>query len=120
MECGCDPGYRLAEDDKSCLDIDECAVEDICGAGRGDCVNTGGGYTCTCHPGYSLSYSGDTCQDVDECHKNPCGAGECINSDGGYECFCQSGFAFDGESCFDLDEVKLLLFVWQVWVVTKS
>ena len=101
-ECGCEPGYRLASDGRSCADIDECEVPDICGAGAGDCLNTRGSYTCHCHPGYEDS--GQTCVDTDECRDNPCGHGECLNSPGGYECFCQPGYSFDGAECFDLDE----------------
>ena len=101
-ECGCDLGYRLASDGRSCADIDECEVPDICGAGAGDCLNTGGSYSCHCHPGYEES--GQTCVDTDECRDNPCGHGECLNSPGGYECFCQPGYSFDGAECFDLDE----------------
>ena len=101
-ECGCEPGYRLASDGRSCADIDECEIPDICGAGAGDCLNTGGSYTCHCHPGYEDN--GQTCEDSDECRDNPCGHGECINSPGGYECFCQPGYSFDGSECFDLDE----------------
>ena len=92
------------------MDIDECAMTDICGSG--DCVNSAGSYTCQCHIGYTLSETGDTCVDVDECQEKPCGnVGECINSPGGFECFCQPGYVFDGESCFDLDEVMTGHFI---------
>ena len=62
MECGCRAGFRLQEDGRTCLDVDECEVEDICG--HGDCLNLEGSYTCSCHKGYSGQH---LCQDIDEC-----------------------------------------------------
>ena len=62
VECGCQAGFRLQEDARTCLDVDECEVEDICG--HGDCVNLQGSYTCSCHQGYSGQH---LCQDIDEC-----------------------------------------------------
>ena len=106
MECGCETGFRLASNNRSCLDIDECVLDNICGSG--DCINTEGSYDCHCHEGFTVSERGDTCEDINECSGAPCGHGQCVNSDGGYECFCQSGYAFDGETCFDLDEVILI------------
>ena len=62
MECGCRAGFRLQQDGRTCLDVDECEVEDICG--HGDCLNLEGSYTCSCHKGYSGQH---LCQDIDEC-----------------------------------------------------
>ena len=93
----------MADDNRSCIDIDECAVDNICG--NGDCINNQGSYSCLCHEGYQTSQHGDNCEDINECIDKPCGRGECVNSPGTYECFCQPGYAFDGLSCFDLDEV---------------
>ena len=67
VECGCRAGFRLQEDGRTCLDVDECQVEDICG--HGDCVNLQGSYTCTCHLGYSGQH---LCQDINECEVSPC------------------------------------------------
>ena len=107
MECGCRAGFRLQEDNRTCLDVDECLVTDICGPG--DCSNLQGSYTCSCNIGYSGT---SLCEDINECQAevSPCGeVGECVNTPGSYECFCQPGYAFDGVTCFDLDEVKLCI-----------
>ncbi len=41
----------------TCVDVNECAAGNPCGAGLGTCTNValGGGYTCTCAPGYVSS-----------------------------------------------------------------
>ena len=62
VECGCRAGFRLQEDGRTCSDVNECEVEDICG--HGDCVNLQGSYTCSCHQGYSGQH---LCQDINEC-----------------------------------------------------
>uniref|UniRef100_A0A3Q2DZR2 Complement component C1q receptor-like n=1 Tax=Cyprinodon variegatus TaxID=28743 RepID=A0A3Q2DZR2_CYPVA len=55
-------GFRLAENQHNCSDIDECVSQACEGHG---CVNTRGGYHCVCEQGYELSQG--RCVDVDEC-----------------------------------------------------
>ncbi|XP_027657493.2 very low-density lipoprotein receptor-like [Falco cherrug] len=59
--CWCDPGYRLAEDGLSCVDIDEC-VERGDGACSQTCLNAPGSYSCACLPGYLLEPDGRVCK----------------------------------------------------------
>lgn len=57
--CYCNAGYELEADNKSCKDIDECALQlDRCSQ---RCTNTDGNYTCSCVEGYTL-------QDMTKCH----------------------------------------------------
>ncbi|NXT96060.1 VLDLR protein, partial [Anhinga rufa] len=59
--CWCYPGYRLAEDGLSCMDIDEC-MEQGEGACSQTCINAPGSYTCGCVPGYLLEPDGRVCK----------------------------------------------------------
>ncbi|NXE18626.1 LRP2 protein, partial [Ardeotis kori] len=59
--CWCDPGYRLAEDGLSCVDIDECAEQGE-GACSQTCLNAPGSYSCDCLPGYLLEPDGQDCK----------------------------------------------------------
>ena len=43
--CGCNDGFQLAADKKTCLDKDECVWKDTCGPDE-DCINTVGGKMC--------------------------------------------------------------------------
>ncbi|XP_064305963.1 low-density lipoprotein receptor-related protein 2-like isoform X1 [Phalacrocorax carbo] len=59
--CWCYPGYRLAEDGLSCMDIDECTEQGE-GACSQTCINAPGSYTCGCVPGYLLEPDGRVCK----------------------------------------------------------
>ncbi|XP_032916716.1 low-density lipoprotein receptor-related protein 2-like isoform X3 [Catharus ustulatus] len=59
--CWCGPGYRLAEDGLSCMDIDEC-MEWGKGACSQRCLNAPGSYSCGCLPGYMLEPNGHVCK----------------------------------------------------------
>ncbi|NXL72262.1 LRP2 protein, partial [Leptocoma aspasia] len=59
--CWCDPGYQLAEDGLSCMDIDEC-TEWGKGACSQTCLNAPGSYSCGCLPGYLLEPDGHVCK----------------------------------------------------------
>ncbi|KAF2365201.1 EGF-like calcium-binding domain [Trinorchestia longiramus] len=48
--CSCRRGYRLARDQKSCQDVNECLEEDPC---EQLCINTPGSYRCSCVSGYT-------------------------------------------------------------------
>ncbi|NXM33720.1 LRP2 protein, partial [Oxyruncus cristatus] len=59
--CWCGPGYRLAENGLSCMDIDEC-MERGEGACSQTCLNAPGSYSCGCLPGYLLEPDGHVCK----------------------------------------------------------
>jgi hypothetical protein len=56
--CGCNEGYRLDTDGKSCIDINECENM-ICSQ---LCENTKGSYKCLCYEGYILRSDGISCK----------------------------------------------------------
>ncbi|XP_037718730.1 very low-density lipoprotein receptor-like isoform X2 [Drosophila subpulchrella] len=47
--CVCHDGYKLAEDQRTCVDIDECETPGICSQ---VCVNEIGAFKCECEAGY--------------------------------------------------------------------
>lgn len=49
--CYCPPGRTLANDNKTCTDLDECAEWGHCDQ---LCANTDGSYMCSCASGYAL------------------------------------------------------------------
>eukprot|EP00095_Tigriopus_kingsejongensis_P010187 maker-scaffold105_size367834-snap-gene-2.37 protein:Tk10187 transcript:maker-scaffold105_size367834-snap-gene-2.37-mRNA-1 annotation:"hypothetical protein DAPPUDRAFT_303147" len=95
--CMCPSGFKLDEDWKTCVDVDECAtmstVRKSCPNG---CENTIGSFKCVevsemesvetqtlCNPGYAFD---DTLNESE------------------YTCDCVLGFRFDGQTCVDVDE----------------
>lgn len=93
--CECKDGFKkqIGNDDKICVDIDECS--EMAGLCSQRCVNYWGSYRCACETGFRLSDNNRTCEDIDECevHKsyNLC-LGLCQNTHGSYECACPSGY----------------------------
>ncbi|XP_018619430.1 low-density lipoprotein receptor-related protein 4 [Scleropages formosus] len=59
VQCTCHTGYRLAEDGRSCDDVDECAEEGYCSQG---CTNAEGGFQCWCVQGYELRPDKRSCK----------------------------------------------------------
>uniref|UniRef100_A0A6P4FDT0 Low-density lipoprotein receptor isoform X2 n=1 Tax=Drosophila rhopaloa TaxID=1041015 RepID=A0A6P4FDT0_DRORH len=47
--CECKEGYKLAADNRTCMDIDECETPGVCSQG---CVNEIGAFKCECEEGY--------------------------------------------------------------------
>lgn len=110
--CDCNEGFRkLKDDDKSCLDVDEC--REIQGLCHQRCINFFGSYRCACDAGFKLNENNRTCDDVNECevHKsyNLC-IGICENTPGSYECRCPDGYRLgtDGRTCQDIDECQTM------------
>ena len=54
-ECACNPGFQelyQTPDEKTCVDIDECALrQDNCSP-NAECVNQQGSFGCLCLPGF--------------------------------------------------------------------
>ncbi|XP_049583983.1 epidermal growth factor-like protein 6 isoform X1 [Syngnathus scovelli] len=97
-------GLRLAPDERTCVDIDECATgSNLCPYNR-QCVNTFGSYFCKCRDGFDLKYVDGKydCVDLDECASstNKCShQAVCLNTQGSYKCRCKSGFRGNGFEC---------------------
>lgn len=51
-QCRCNPGFRLKDNGKTCVDIDECTTTYPC---TQRCINTHGSFHCLCVEGYQLS-----------------------------------------------------------------
>lgn len=93
--CMCAPGFKLAEDGRTCVDFNDCRDERQCPMENFKCVNTVGGFQCVCQDGYKAK--GSLCVDVDECASAPC-EHMCTNIPGSYMCSCYDGYKADPES----------------------
>uniref|UniRef100_A0A336K111 CSON005259 protein n=1 Tax=Culicoides sonorensis TaxID=179676 RepID=A0A336K111_CULSO len=99
--CGCEPGFKLNENNRTCDDINECEVHKSYNLCMGICQNTPGSYNCACPPGFILGSDGRICEDIDECEKlKMCNQRNevCTNLRGSYRCTridCPYGYAID-------------------------
>ncbi|XP_066303270.1 cartilage oligomeric matrix protein-like [Branchiostoma lanceolatum] len=107
FSCGCDDGFSLNDDGKSCSDTDEC----LANGGRGPCdqtcTNQHGSYRCSCQTGYHLNTDGVSCIDINECDEAQHDCEQtCLNIVGGFTCRCDIGFLLnaDGKTCSDVNE----------------
>ncbi|CAH8449683.1 unnamed protein product [Heterobilharzia americana] len=99
--CECASGYKNGENEKVCVDIDECAANlysnnnnYISPCPYSLCINQPGSFRCQCPDGFRLG-RGNRCYDIDECHEleNVCKSNNpnalrqaCINLMGSYRC----------------------------------
>jgi hypothetical protein len=60
-ECKCKNGYRLADDNKSCIDINEC-LDGHLNTCEHRCINLNGSYRCECENGFKLVEDLHQCQ----------------------------------------------------------
>ncbi|XP_032290647.1 uncharacterized protein [Drosophila virilis] len=115
---GCPPGTRHTDEgcepiecaaglllgaDGTCVDIDECRVNN--GGCSHECLNARGSYKCGCPAGYQLAANARECEDVDECAVDQAGCeGSCVNVPGSFKCECGAGkrLSFDERSCYDV------------------
>ncbi|XP_060033733.1 low-density lipoprotein receptor-related protein 2 [Erinaceus europaeus] len=58
-QCLCPSGYSLANDSKTCEDINECDIPSFCSQ---HCYNTRGSFRCWCDKEYTLDIDGKTCK----------------------------------------------------------
>uniref|UniRef100_A0A3B3DWZ7 EGF-like domain-containing protein n=1 Tax=Oryzias melastigma TaxID=30732 RepID=A0A3B3DWZ7_ORYME len=64
FKCRCHPGFRLKDDGKTCVDIDECTTVYPC---TQRCINTHGSFHCLCVEGFQLSPENPTiCKSISE------------------------------------------------------
>ncbi|XP_038110721.1 fibulin-1 isoform X3 [Culex quinquefasciatus] len=98
----------------ACVDIDECARENVCRPNQ-RCVNGNGSYRChdllICPNGFTANNDGTECLDVDECltGEAKCGPDQvCKNKRGGYVCLCPAGHIIGrNHRCEDVNECDL-------------
>lgn len=86
--CKCNAGFRLAQDGKSCVDINECKEKDPCTAEGEECENTQGGFKCICKEDF-VEEDGK-CVDVSICSR--CEQMNCQKISGVYQCVCGKGY----------------------------
>ncbi|XP_058122985.1 uncharacterized protein LOC131293979 [Anopheles ziemanni] len=104
-ECICPEGYELADDDKRCQDVDECALG---GDEEGDggticsheCHNTIGSFECRCPEAFHLNNDRrtcvrDFCQDLYENPNKTRCSHECADEVEGFRCRCPEGYLLD-------------------------
>ncbi|KAM6992378.1 thrombomodulin-like [Tautogolabrus adspersus] len=85
--CKCHKGYRLAQDGRSCVDVDECAVENPCTGENEECENTQEGFRCRCKDGFHEDQG--VCVDVSICQKCE---HRCEKYNGVFQCICLQGY----------------------------
>ncbi|XP_047375152.1 signal peptide, CUB and EGF-like domain-containing protein 2 isoform X10 [Sciurus carolinensis] len=135
-ECSCHPQYKLHTDGRSCLELEDTALEvtennatsvadgdkrvkrrllmETCAVNNGGCdrtcKDTSTGVHCSCPVGFTLQLDGKTCKDIDECQIRNGGCDHfCKNTVGSFDCSCTKGFKLltDEKSCQDVDECSL-------------
>ncbi|XP_038149343.1 epidermal growth factor-like protein 6 isoform X2 [Cyprinodon tularosa] len=105
IRCLCpSAGLQLGQDERTCVDIDECITgKTVCPYNR-QCVNTFGSYYCKCQDGFDLKYVNGKydCVDLDECEDETHKCSQhavCLNTPGSYRCRCKPGFRGNGFEC---------------------
>ncbi|XP_017271351.1 low-density lipoprotein receptor-related protein 1 isoform X3 [Kryptolebias marmoratus] len=64
FKCRCRPGFRLKDDGKTCVDVDECTTTYPC---TQRCINTHGSFRCLCVEGFLLSPENPTiCKSISD------------------------------------------------------
>lgn len=107
FENPCPQGYEPdAQDQISCVDVNECLYDIHDCQPSQECVNTQGGFHCKCPDGYRKI--GTECVDIDECRYRYC-QHRCVNSPGSFTCQCEPGFQLAGNnrSCVDVNECDM-------------
>ncbi|XP_041774174.1 fibrillin-2 isoform X3 [Anopheles merus] len=105
-QCTCPAGYELADDDKHCQDVDECAASDDDELGEGgsacshECHNTVGSFECRCPVAFHLNNDRrtcvrDFCQDLYENPNKTRCSHECVDEVEGFRCHCPDGYLLD-------------------------
>uniref|UniRef100_W5KF76 EGF containing fibulin extracellular matrix protein 2b n=1 Tax=Astyanax mexicanus TaxID=7994 RepID=W5KF76_ASTMX len=103
FSCQCEPGFQLAGNNRSCVDVNECEMGAPC---QQRCYNTYGTFLCRCEQGYDLSPDGFTCNDIDECsYSSYLCQFQCVNEPGKFSCVCPEGYQLLGTRlCQDVNE----------------
>lgn len=109
LDAKCKLGYKLAADGKTCLDINECEVNNGGCALHTTCTDLEGGYECSACP---EGFQGDAvtgCVNINECLVNNGGChptNDCQDVPGTHHCVpCPPGYeGTGGNGCVDVDE----------------
>nr|XP_046228940.1 thrombomodulin-like [Scatophagus argus] len=86
--CKCNRGYRLAQDGRSCVDVNECEEDNPCTGEGEECKNTQGDFECGCEDGFEAEDG--VCVNIAICES--CEHMLCDKFNGVYKCMCREGF----------------------------
>ncbi|KAJ8275459.1 hypothetical protein COCON_G00072110 [Conger conger] len=105
FSCQCEPGFQLAGNNRSCIDVNECDMGAPC---QQRCYNTYGTFLCRCEQGYELGPDGFSCNDIDECgYSSYLCQFQCVNEPGKFSCICPEGYQLLGSRlCQDVNECE--------------
>lgn len=62
IRCGCEAGFKLNPNNRTCDDIDECEVHKSYRLCVGLCDNIPGSYRCACPEGYRIGADSRSCE----------------------------------------------------------
>ncbi|RWS25534.1 nidogen-1-like protein, partial [Leptotrombidium deliense] len=106
FKCVCQKGFEMNRDSKSCVDVDECALNrHVCDV-NAVCSNAIGRYDCRCRPGFKGD--GFRCEREQSCEELRCHPtlAMCVkNANGENECVCKDGYRGNGRVCESINEV---------------
>ncbi|XP_018584495.2 EGF-containing fibulin-like extracellular matrix protein 2 [Scleropages formosus] len=105
FSCKCEAGFQVAENNRSCVDVNECEMGAPC---QQRCYNTYGSFMCRCEQGYELGSDGVSCNDLDECsYSSYLCQYRCMNEPGKFSCVCPEGYKLLGTRlCQDVNECE--------------
>lgn len=103
--CKVESGYMCSGMPSTCMDINECLMNNGGCSVDATCTNTPGSRMCTCKSGFTGD--GINCTDINECMMNNGGCNAnatCTNTPGSRTCACNMGYMGDGITCTDVNE----------------
>ena len=62
--CGCEAGFKLSANNRTCDDVDECELHKSYRLCVGICENIPGSYRCTCPDGYRIGTDARSCEGI--------------------------------------------------------
>lgn len=116
FSCECEPGFQLAGNNRSCVDVNECEMGAPC---QQRCYNSYGTFLCRCDQGYDLGPDGYSCNDIDECsYSSFLCQFQCVNEPGRFSCVCPEGYELVGTRLCQGTETKSRLFLHSTLIIT--